>query len=117
MLQAPGVHATTVTQPGFFRPYLLEQLWPLVEEYGASLSVQASDHPDAYIRRMLVNEYLSWRRKWARLIPHADVGIRLVDERGDCLLAISTSGIDTGSSRVCLVTGSKAIALSVWPDV
>ena len=26
--QAPGVYATTVTQPGFFRPYLLEQLRP-----------------------------------------------------------------------------------------
>ena len=29
--QAPGVYATTVTQPGFFRPYLLEQLRPLVD--------------------------------------------------------------------------------------
>ena len=29
---------------------------------------------DAYVRRMLVNEFLSWRRKWARLVPHADVG-------------------------------------------
>ena len=29
---------------------------------------------DAYVRRMLVNEFLSWRRKWARLIPHADPG-------------------------------------------
>ena len=32
------------------------------------------DKPDAYLRRMVVNEYLSWRRKWARLIPHADPG-------------------------------------------
>src|SRR5215467_241830 len=29
------------------------------------------DVPEAYVRRALVNEYLSWRRKWARLIPHA----------------------------------------------
>lgn len=29
------------------------------------------DQPDAYVRRMIVNEYLSWRRKWARVIPHA----------------------------------------------
>ncbi len=38
-LQRPGVYATTVTQPGFFRPYLLEQLEPLVREYGAALHV------------------------------------------------------------------------------
>jgi RNA polymerase sigma-70 factor (sigma-E family) len=25
--------------------------------------------PDAYVRRMLVNEYLSWRRKWLRPWP------------------------------------------------
>jgi RNA polymerase sigma-70 factor (sigma-E family) len=28
------------------------------------------DHPEAYLRRMVVNEFLSWRRKWARIIPH-----------------------------------------------
>ena len=39
----PGAYATTVTQPGFFRPYLLEQLRPLVLEYGATLRVRVSD--------------------------------------------------------------------------
>jgi AMP nucleosidase len=47
-LQAPGTYATTVTQPGFFRPYLLEQLVPLVGEYGASLQVQVSDQEMPY---------------------------------------------------------------------
>jgi RNA polymerase sigma-70 factor (sigma-E family) len=28
------------------------------------------DHPEAYLRRMVVNEFLSWRRKWSRIIPH-----------------------------------------------
>lgn len=27
------------------------------------------DHPEAYLRRMIVNEHLSWRRKWARVVP------------------------------------------------
>ena len=36
--------------------------WDQIGEAGA---------PDAYVRRMVVNEYLSWRRKWARIIPHA----------------------------------------------
>jgi AMP nucleosidase len=47
-LQAPGVYATTVTQPGFFRPYLLEQLRPLVAEYGVSIRVRVSDQEMPY---------------------------------------------------------------------
>jgi AMP nucleosidase len=35
----PGVYATTVTQPADFRAYLLEQLEPLVTEYGAAIEV------------------------------------------------------------------------------
>jgi len=40
--QQPGAYATTVTQPEAFAPYLLEQLHPLVEEFGAVLSVERS---------------------------------------------------------------------------
>jgi DNA-directed RNA polymerase specialized sigma24 family protein len=29
----------------------------------------AVELPEAYARRAIVNEYLSWRRKWARLVP------------------------------------------------
>jgi AMP nucleosidase len=46
--QAPGTYATTVTQPGFFRRYLLEQLRPLVAEYGATIQVQVSDQEMPY---------------------------------------------------------------------
>ncbi len=46
--QAPGVYATTITQPGFFRRYLLEQLRPLVSEYGASIRVDVSDQEMPY---------------------------------------------------------------------
>jgi AMP nucleosidase len=42
-LQTAGEYATTITQPSFFRSYLLEQLEPLVEEFGATLSVGTSD--------------------------------------------------------------------------
>ena len=35
----PGVYSTTVTQPEDFRAYLLEQLEPLVEEFGATIEV------------------------------------------------------------------------------
>ncbi len=28
---------------------------------------------DGYVHRMVVNEYLSWWRRWARVVPHAIV--------------------------------------------
>ena len=40
--QAPGVYTTTVTQPDYFRPYLLEQLNPLVRDYGIAIEVGSS---------------------------------------------------------------------------
>ncbi len=47
----PGVYATTVTQPQAFRAYLLEQLRPLVGEFGASLEVgpSAQEIPYPYV--------------------------------------------------------------------
>jgi len=35
--------------------------------------VSASAAPGAYVRRMVVNEYLSWRRKWARITPRSEI--------------------------------------------
>lgn len=46
--QAPGLYATTITQPTFFRGYLLEQLRPLVEEFGAGIDVGVSDQEIPY---------------------------------------------------------------------
>lgn len=40
-------------------------------------TIAAASSPDAYVRRMVVNEYVSWRRKWARIVPRAE----LIDER------------------------------------
>ena len=49
--QSPGTYATTVTQPAHFRPYLLEQLTPLVRDYGATLEVglSAQEIPYPYV--------------------------------------------------------------------
>ncbi|MBX9945603.1 MAG: AMP nucleosidase [Reyranella sp.] len=46
--QVPGLYTTTVTQPVFFRQYLLEQLRPLVEEFGARIEVGSSDQEIPY---------------------------------------------------------------------
>jgi RNA polymerase sigma-70 factor (sigma-E family) len=40
--------------------------------------IEKTDAPEAYVRRMVLNEYLSWRRSWAARNVHA-VGERLVD--------------------------------------
>jgi len=40
--------------------------------------ITGADSPEAYVRRMVLNEYLSWRRSWAARNVHA-VGERLVD--------------------------------------
>lgn len=42
-LMWPGEYAVTVTQPDFFRAYLLDQLNLLVSDYGAELSVRAGE--------------------------------------------------------------------------
>lgn len=43
-----------------------------------------SHSPDAYVRRMLINEYLSWRRSWAARKVHAagEQLVELDDARG-----------------------------------
>ena len=47
-LQRPGVYETTITHPGSFRSYLLEQLTPLVADYGAAIEVATSDQEIPY---------------------------------------------------------------------
>ena len=47
-LQQTGVYETTVTHPGPFRAYLLEQLEPLVAEYGARIEVEAGTQEIPY---------------------------------------------------------------------
>ena len=37
-----GVHTASITRPDFFRPYLLEQLGPLMADYGAEVQVGPS---------------------------------------------------------------------------
>lgn len=50
----------------------------LIRIYPKWPTVSALDVPEAYVRRALVREYLSWRRKWGRFVPHAAIqGIAL----------------------------------------
>ncbi len=47
-LMWPGEYAVSITQPQFFRRYLIEQLQLLVQDYGAELSVRVSDNEIPY---------------------------------------------------------------------
>ena len=57
------------------------------------------DAPEAYVRRMLVNEFISWRRRWARVVPVADV--LATDSRPDHADAVATRTVlDAHLSRL-----------------
>jgi len=44
----------------------------LVKAFERWTDVATADHRHAYVRRMLVNHYISWQRKWARQRPYGD---------------------------------------------
>lgn len=45
----------------------------LIKAHAKWAQLEGLDHPEAYVRRMIVNEFVSWRRKWARVVPVAVV--------------------------------------------
>ena len=57
--------------------------------------VTAATDPHAYVRRMLVNEFVSWQRRRARTVPHPHIG-QLADLRASRL---GTSGPDPGEAQ------------------
>lgn len=46
-----GIYTSTISRPGFFRPYLVEQLTPLLEDYEVEIEVRrsTSEIPYAYV--------------------------------------------------------------------
>ncbi len=44
--------------------------------------VQRADRPTAYVRRMIVNEFISSRRKWARISPVDQVPVPAASDHG-----------------------------------
>ncbi len=41
----------------------------LIRAHRRWTQIESLDQPEAYVRRMIVNEFYSWRRKWARIAP------------------------------------------------
>ncbi|MEM7459522.1 MAG: AMP nucleosidase, partial [Pseudomonadota bacterium] len=50
-MSEPGTYSTTITQPEFYRHYLVEQLEPLLRDYDVDVEVQRStaEIPYAYV--------------------------------------------------------------------
>lgn len=57
VLSGDGSHAEEIVQAVLVRAW---ERWD---------RIRSLDAPDAYVRRMVVNEFLSLRRRWARLVP------------------------------------------------
>ena len=84
--QVPGTYTTTVTHPAAFRTYLLEQLNPLVDEYGATIEVGTSGQeiPYPYVTES-TDEFLHGEIQVADIALHfptpvlANVGDEIAD--------------------------------------
>jgi RNA polymerase sigma-70 factor (sigma-E family) len=57
------------------RPWLADELVSdvLGRVFEKWARIGGLDQPNAYVRRMIVNDYLSWRRRLARTLPRADL--------------------------------------------
>jgi hypothetical protein len=96
----------------------------LIRAHGRWAAIARLDRPEAYVRKMLVNEYLSWRRRSWRLVPSGagtDVDARLtadhaVDhaERAAILAELTRLPVGSGPSsprtqpRCCARCGRAA---------
>ena len=62
--------------------------------------VSQADNVDAYVQRMLVNEFVSWRRRWARIEPRADAGEALPASADVATAVIERSGLQEQIGRL-----------------
>jgi RNA polymerase sigma-70 factor (sigma-E family) len=56
--------------------------------------IAKADSPDAYVRQMVLNEYLSWRRKWA---------VRNIQAAGERLVELGDRRLESGDHAQALV--------------
>jgi AMP nucleosidase len=127
-LQRPGIYETTITHPHAFRRYLLEQLCPLIEEYGArvEVSVSAQEIPYPYVLER-TDEFVSGRITSADLARHfptpqlATVGDEIADGEWEFregqarpLSLFDAARVDYSLRRLVHYTGSDWRHVQQW---
>jgi len=126
--QAPGRYVTTVTQPAFFRGYLLDQLRPLVEEFAARLevSVSAQEIPYPFVTEA-GDEFIHADLSVAELARHfptpvlanvgdeiADGTWRLEDGKPRPLALFDAMRVDFSLRRLLHYTGTDWRTIQPW---
>ncbi|HEY4253673.1 MAG TPA: AMP nucleosidase [Roseomonas sp.] len=126
--QAPGVYTTTVTHPRHFRAYLLEQLRPLVEEFGAAIGVRMSEQeiPYPYVAHS-GDEFAHGAVEVAELARHfpvpllAAVGDEIADGTWDLipgqprpLALFDAVRVDFSLKRLAHYTGTPWNSIQPW---
>lgn len=59
--------ATAITADPYLAEEIVQDVLIKVSAHWADLEVNPAR--DAYVRKMIVNQFVSWRRKWSRLVP------------------------------------------------
>jgi RNA polymerase sigma factor (sigma-70 family) len=74
--------------------------------------VSGLDDPPSYVRKMVTNEYLSWRRKWSRVVPFADPAIfqRPPDRPDDATTLVDRDDL---VSRLATLTRRQRVVLAL----
>jgi AMP nucleosidase len=124
----PGVYSTTVTQPADFRRYLMEQLEPLVAEFGAEIDVSVGAQEIAYPYVFESGDELgrggATAAELARYFPTpslAVIGDEIADGQFDLrpgaerpLALYDAARIDYSLRRLVHYTGSDWRAMQPW---
>jgi AMP nucleosidase len=123
-----GVYSTTVTQPADFRAYLLEQLKPLVAEFGATIEVgvgaQEIPYPYVFVSGDVLGRGGATASELARFFPVpslAQVGDEVADGAFDIrpgferpLALFDAARVDYSLRRLVHYTGSDWRAMQPW---
>jgi AMP nucleosidase len=124
----PGVYSTTVTQPADFRRYLMEQLEPLVAEFGAEIDVSVGAQEIAYPYVFESGDELgrggATAAELARYFPTpslAVIGDEIADGQFDLrpgaerpLALYDAARVDYSLRRLVHYTGSDWRAMQPW---
>jgi RNA polymerase sigma-70 factor (sigma-E family) len=70
-------HAVTITGDQALAEDVVQEV--LARAHGRWEHISRTEHPEAYLKKMIVNEYLSWRRRWSRVQPVESVPVPVSD--------------------------------------